>query len=88
LVSPTGATYPARAPRRLLDVIFASPDLSVLPHQDVALDTADLVAASDHRPVWVDVDLDPQPLSSAQTETGPAVPASVVEQAEDAADQR
>ena len=87
LVSPTRPTYPARAPRRLLDVIFASPDLCVLPHQDVALDAADLVAASDHRPVWVDVDLDRQHAPTAQTESGPAVPASVVEQAEDAAEQ-
>ena len=60
LVSPTAPTYPAPAPRRLLDVVFASPDLAVLPHASVALDEADLVAASDHRPVWVDVDLDPQ----------------------------
>jgi endonuclease/exonuclease/phosphatase family metal-dependent hydrolase len=61
LVSPTGPTFPARNPRRLLDVVFASPDLTVLPHREVDLDPADLVAASDHRPVWVDIDLDPQP---------------------------
>ena len=60
LVSPTAPTFPAGRPRSLLDVIFASPDLSVLPHRAVALDEADLAAASDHRPVWVDVDLDPQ----------------------------
>jgi endonuclease/exonuclease/phosphatase family metal-dependent hydrolase len=82
LVSPTTPTYPARAPRRLLDVIFGSPDLVVLPHRDVALDEADLVAASDHRPTWVDVDLDPQPVPTAETETGPAVAESTVEAAE------
>ena len=50
LVSPTTPTYPAKAPRKVLDVIFASPDLRVLPHREVPLDEADLVAASDHRP--------------------------------------
>jgi hypothetical protein len=53
----------------------------------VALDTADLAAASDHRPVWVDFDLDQQPVPSAQTETGTPVPESVVEQAEAAGQQ-
>jgi endonuclease/exonuclease/phosphatase family metal-dependent hydrolase len=57
LVSPARATYPAKAPRAVLDVIFASPELVVLPHREVALDEADLVAASDHRPTWVDVEL-------------------------------
>ncbi|MFC8501418.1 endonuclease/exonuclease/phosphatase family protein [Pedococcus sp. NPDC057267] len=65
LVSPTAPTYPAPAPRRLLDVVFASPGLTVLAHRDVALPEADLVAASDHRPVWVDLDLDPVPAGSA-----------------------
>jgi endonuclease/exonuclease/phosphatase family metal-dependent hydrolase len=59
LVSPTAPTYPATAPRRLLDVVFASPEVRVLPRRDVALPEADLLAASDHRPVWVDLDLDP-----------------------------
>jgi endonuclease/exonuclease/phosphatase family metal-dependent hydrolase len=58
LVSPTTPTFPARNPRRLLDVVFASPDLAVLPHRPVDLDEADLVAATDHRPVWVDLDLE------------------------------
>jgi endonuclease/exonuclease/phosphatase family metal-dependent hydrolase len=57
LASPTAPTFPARHPRRLLDVVFASPDVKVLPHQEVALPEADVVAASDHRPTWVDVDL-------------------------------
>ena len=59
LVSPTTPTYPAPAPRRLLDVVFAAPELTVLPHRAVPLPEADVVAASDHRPVWVDLDLDP-----------------------------
>ena len=59
LVSPTAPTFPAPSPRRLLDVVFASPGLTVLPHRDVALDEVDVVAASDHRPIWVDLDLGP-----------------------------
>ena len=58
LVSPARPTYPAKSPRAVLDVIFASPDLTVLPRPDVALDEADLAAASDHRPTWVDVALE------------------------------
>lgn len=55
LVSPTAPTYPARRPRTLLDVIFASADLTVLPHTDIDLGEADVLAASDHRPVWADL---------------------------------
>ena len=58
LVSPTTPTFPAKAPRKLLDVIFASRELAVRPHAPLHLDEADLVAASDHRPTWVDLDLD------------------------------
>lgn len=61
LVSPTTPTFPSRSPRRLLDVVFASPELAVLPARPVDLDEADLVAASDHRPVWVDLDLGESP---------------------------
>jgi hypothetical protein len=71
----------------VLDVIFGSPDLVVLPHRDVALDEGDLVAASDHRPTWVDIDLDPMPAPTAETETGPAVAESVVDAAEQSAAQ-
>jgi endonuclease/exonuclease/phosphatase family metal-dependent hydrolase len=73
LVSPTTPTFPARAPRRLLDVVFASPGLRVLPHAPVDLDDADLVAASDHRPVWVDLDLAPVAAPTAGTETAAPV---------------
>lgn len=88
LISPTVPTYPAKAPRKVLDVIFASPDLTVLPHRDVALEAADLLAASDHRPTWVDVDLDPQVVPTAETETGPMVPESTVEEAEERAEEQ
>ncbi|NNM45242.1 endonuclease/exonuclease/phosphatase family protein [Knoellia koreensis] len=82
LVSPTTPTYPAKAPRKALDVIFASPGLTVLPHQAVDLSTEDLVAASDHRPTWVDLELDPAAVPTAEVETGPAVAESTVEDAE------
>jgi endonuclease/exonuclease/phosphatase family metal-dependent hydrolase len=59
LASPTTPTFPARNPRRLLDVVFASPEVTVLPHADVELSEADLVAATDHRPVWVDLETPP-----------------------------
>jgi endonuclease/exonuclease/phosphatase family metal-dependent hydrolase len=59
LVSPTTPTFPARSPRRLLDVVFASPEVTVLPHAGVDLAEADLVAATDHRPVWVDLQTPP-----------------------------
>ena len=62
LISPTSPTFPSRAPRRLLDVIFASPGITALAHPAIGLDAEDLIAASDHRPVWVDIrtDRDPQ----------------------------
>ncbi|MGA8047740.1 MAG: endonuclease/exonuclease/phosphatase family protein [Dermatophilaceae bacterium] len=55
LVSPEAPTYPARRPRAALDVILAAPDVEVLPHPRIVLDEDDLIRASDHRPVWVDV---------------------------------
>lgn len=55
LVSPREPTFPVAAPERLLDVIFASPDLEIGAHRAVDLHEDDLRAASDHRPVWVDV---------------------------------
>ena len=76
LVSSPVPTFPARAPRRVLDVVFASPDLVVRPRTDVELAAADLVAASDHRPTWVDVDLDPQPVQTAAVEAVDDAPAA------------
>jgi endonuclease/exonuclease/phosphatase family metal-dependent hydrolase len=57
LVSPDRPTYPARSPRRRLDVVFASPELHVLPHREVSVPDAVYAAASDHRPTWVDLEL-------------------------------
>jgi len=57
LVSPARPTFPARAPRRRLDVVFASPVLRVLPHREVLVPDAAWARASDHRPTWVDLDL-------------------------------
>ncbi len=59
LVSPTSPTFPAARPRRLLDVVFASTDADVLAHPAVEVAEADLVAGSDHRPVWADLRLPP-----------------------------
>ena len=56
-VSETTPTFTARHPRHRLDVIFASGSLELLAHRPVDLDPADLVAASDHLPVWVDLDV-------------------------------
>lgn len=57
LVAPDGPTYPARSPRRRLDVVFASPSLRGLPHRDVAVPDAVWQRASDHRPAWVDLEV-------------------------------
>jgi endonuclease/exonuclease/phosphatase family metal-dependent hydrolase len=60
LVSPGRPTYPADAPDAVLDVIFASPGLTTRVGDEVVLDEADVIAASDHRPVWVDLELGPE----------------------------
>jgi endonuclease/exonuclease/phosphatase family metal-dependent hydrolase len=57
VVSPARPTFPARAPRRRLDVVFASPELRVLPHREVMVPDAVWARASDHRPTWVDLEL-------------------------------
>ena len=58
LVSPDRPTFPARSPRRRLDVVFASPGLRVLPHREVGVPAAAFAAASDHLPTWVDLGVD------------------------------
>jgi len=61
-VSAALPTFPSGRPERVLDSIFASPDLVVQPGAPVAIDEGDLLAATDHRPVWVEVEtrrLDP-----------------------------
>lgn len=66
LVSPPRPTFPSHHPSRVLDVVLAGRDLEVVPGAEEVLDEADVVAASDHRPVWVDVRLPTtsQPLRS------------------------
>lgn len=50
-------TFPAGRPTVALDAIFAGRDLRVVGTPEVSVDELDLAAASDHRPVWVDLDL-------------------------------
>ena len=57
VVSGDAPTFPASNPRVRIDVIFASPELPVVSMPRGELDRADLVAATDHLPVWVDLDL-------------------------------
>ena len=63
VASSQAPTFPAGNPRQRLDVVFASPTLPVVASGTggtggtVELDPADLVAATDHLPVWVDLDL-------------------------------
>ena len=57
VVTSDTPTFPARNPRHRLDAIFASPDLSVVPSGLIELDPTDRMAATDHLPVWVDLDL-------------------------------
>lgn len=60
-VSGEEPTFPARRPQHRIDVIFASADLAVVPGAaaglNTGLDAVDLCAATDHLPVWVDLDL-------------------------------
>lgn len=56
-VSPMTPTFPATRPRKVLDVIFASPGLRAEPHVALDIPESDLVAGSDHRPTWVDIRL-------------------------------
>lgn len=57
VVSGEAPTFPANGARHRLDAIFASAVLPVAAGDPVALNPADLLAASDHLPVWVDLDL-------------------------------
>jgi endonuclease/exonuclease/phosphatase family metal-dependent hydrolase len=56
-VSAGVATYPAHRPTVALDAIFAGRDLRVVSTAAVDVDERDLATGSDHRPVWVDLDL-------------------------------
>lgn len=57
MASADRPTFPAGNPGRCIDVIFATSGLSVVQGAQVDLGPADLVAATDHLPVWVDLDL-------------------------------
>ena len=57
LVTPDRPTFPAAGPKSWIDAIFASQDLTVLPHADVSLERALVSAASDHLPVWLDLEV-------------------------------
>jgi len=57
-VSGEGLTFPTRNPQHRIDAIFASAELTVVPSPALELEPADLRAATDHLPVWVDLDLD------------------------------
>ncbi len=48
-------TFPAIRPKVAIDGIFASPDLQAQPGSDIDVGLPDLTAATDHRPVWVDL---------------------------------
>ncbi len=57
VASPQGPTFPAAKPTRWIDAIFTSAGLRTLPHRQVELDPELVVAATDHLPVWVDVEV-------------------------------
>lgn len=81
LVSPMTPTFPAARPRRVLDVIFASPGLQPEPHVELELPEADLVAGSDHRPTWVDIRLrEPTAVQERAEEAATEASASVTEE--------
>jgi endonuclease/exonuclease/phosphatase family metal-dependent hydrolase len=68
-VSEGRLTFPADRPVRPLDVIFAGSDLEVVASGGPLGSPEDVAAASDHRPVWVDVRL--EPVSSEGRPGGP-----------------
>ena len=57
VVTDDAPTFPASNPHHRIDAIFASPALTVVRSGPLALDAGDLAAASDHLPVWVDLDV-------------------------------
>lgn len=57
LASPETPTFPSARPHRWIDAIFTDPGLRVLPHTDIEWDPALLSAATDHLPVWVDLEV-------------------------------
>lgn len=57
-VSDERATFPAAHPTQTLDVVFAGPDLEAVATGGPLGAPEDVVAGSDHAPVWVDFRLD------------------------------
>lgn len=57
LASPDRPTFPAAGPHNWIDAIFASTELTVLPHEEVRLERELVAAATDHLPVWIDLAL-------------------------------
>jgi endonuclease/exonuclease/phosphatase family metal-dependent hydrolase len=57
MVSNDTPTFPAGNPHHCIDVIFATTNLRVVQGEPVELSPADLVNATDHLPVWVDLSL-------------------------------
>ncbi len=55
--SPTRPTFPAAAPTRAIDAIFATGVAQVQEVQHTEVPQRLLVAASDHHPVWVDLSI-------------------------------
>ncbi len=58
-VSSPHPSYPAWRPTAVIDVVFASSRLHAVAGSPVVLSEDDVLAASDHRPVWVDLSLRP-----------------------------
>lgn len=57
-VSGDAPTFPARHPRHRIDAVFASRGIAaVVERPQPELGQPDLVAATDHLPVWVDLDV-------------------------------
>lgn len=58
LDDPSGdvLTFPSSKPVKRIDAVFASPELKAV-RPAVELVEADLVAGTDHRPLWLDLDL-------------------------------
>lgn len=60
LATPLKPSFPAHDAHRVIDAIFATRGVAVLQGEAVALDPADLKAATDHLPVWADLQLPAQ----------------------------
>lgn len=56
-VAPDRPTFPAARPQHRIDALFASSDIPVLAGPEPDLDTGLLPRATDHLPVWADLDL-------------------------------